>query len=211
RRAYGEAMLKTQLAAQPLPVGCHWGHGHPMKERLEMLRKPAPKRYRWIGGSAVVCALSLSMGYAAWAAQPPVGGAGATIGLDAPPTPPAPPAPPTPPVPRAPADMPAPPAPAAPPAPPPPYPGAPPAYPESAYQAGIEGRVVLVVDIQPDGKPGRVVVESATPEGVFEQTALDAASRWRFNPPMEDGKAVPGRVRVPVDFRIPPGQEAKQD
>ena len=70
RRAYGEAMFNTQLAGQPLPLGCHWGNTHPLKERIDMLRKPAPSRSRWIAGSALVLGFAIATGYAAWAAQP---------------------------------------------------------------------------------------------------------------------------------------------
>src|SRR3546814_10618324 len=34
RRAYGEAMVKTQLSAMPAPLACHWFGGHPLKERI---------------------------------------------------------------------------------------------------------------------------------------------------------------------------------
>lgn len=70
RRAYGEAMLKTQLAGDLLPLGCHWGQTHPIRERIEMLRQPLPTRRRRTLGSAIAVVLSLSVGYAAWAAQP---------------------------------------------------------------------------------------------------------------------------------------------
>lgn len=71
RRAYGEAMVNTQLAAQPLPFGCHWGFGHPLKERIAMLKQPLPSRRRWIAGAALVAAMTSFAGVAAWAAQPP--------------------------------------------------------------------------------------------------------------------------------------------
>ncbi|WP_075207657.1 M56 family metallopeptidase [Archangium violaceum] len=70
RRAYGEAMLKTQLATQPWPLGCHWGFSHPLKERIIMLKQPLPSLKRWLSGHACVLALTLTGGYAAWAAQP---------------------------------------------------------------------------------------------------------------------------------------------
>lgn len=70
RRVYGEAMLKTQLALQPWPLGCHWGFSHPLKERITMLKQPLPSFKRWLSGSACVLALTLTGGYAAWAAQP---------------------------------------------------------------------------------------------------------------------------------------------
>lgn len=74
RRAYGEAMFNTQLAAQPLPLGCHWGFGHPLKERIAMLKQPLPSRRRWIAGAALVTALTSFAGITAWAAQPAASG-----------------------------------------------------------------------------------------------------------------------------------------
>jgi hypothetical protein len=38
---------------------------------------------------------------------------------------------------------------------------------------------------------------------VFDAAAIEAAWQWKFKPRLEDGKAVAGRVRVPVDFSIP--------
>lgn len=70
RRAYGEAMLKAQLAAQALPLGCHWGSSHPLRERIEMLKQPIPSPSRWRAGAVLVVTLALAAGYAAWAAQP---------------------------------------------------------------------------------------------------------------------------------------------
>ena len=72
RHAYGEAMLKTQLATQSLPLGCHWGHGHPLKERLEMLKRPVPTLKRLQAGGLLVTALVSGGAYAAWATQAPI-------------------------------------------------------------------------------------------------------------------------------------------
>ncbi len=75
QRAYGEAMFKTQLAAQPLPLGCHWlafnGDGsHPLQERIAMLKQPVPSFARLMSGAALVASLTLAAGFTAWAAQP---------------------------------------------------------------------------------------------------------------------------------------------
>jgi beta-lactamase regulating signal transducer with metallopeptidase domain len=70
RRRYGEAMFKTQLAAQPLPLACHWGFGHPLKERIAMLTCPVPSRARRAGGALLMAVLALGVGFAAWSAQP---------------------------------------------------------------------------------------------------------------------------------------------
>lgn len=72
RRAYGEAMLKTQLAACAPPLGCHWpaSANKQLKERFTMLAHHHANRTRHLAGAAAVAILSLSAGVAAWAAQP---------------------------------------------------------------------------------------------------------------------------------------------
>ena len=75
RRPYAEALLKTQIAAAPLPLGCYWpaGASNPLKERIAMLKFDAPSRARRLAGGAGVLALCLGGGIAAWAAQPATG------------------------------------------------------------------------------------------------------------------------------------------
>ena len=70
RRAYGEAMFQTQLATQALPLGCHWGFTHPLKERIEMLKTSSPSRIRRAFGASIVAASVMLVGSAAWASQP---------------------------------------------------------------------------------------------------------------------------------------------
>jgi len=284
RRIYGEAMLKTQLAAQPLPLGCHWGFSHPLKERITMLGQPSPSPWRRIVGRASVITLALVCGYATWAAQPknaaansaPAGriavkavlridggeaqtttsvvapgaplvmsrtqdghawtidatvskGAGAQqgmlmyaatirrdgevvgspkigmrsgvpgvirIGEEGPPSE---------------------------------FKGVelevtltdgdaaasaavrvdnvdtaqhlpPPAFPPEALLKKQDGVVVLLIDLDATGSVTEVQVEQSKPVGVFDAAAVQAAWKWRFAPPQENGKAVAGRVRVPVTF-----------
>jgi beta-lactamase regulating signal transducer with metallopeptidase domain len=72
RRAYAELLLKTQIATQPLPLGCHWpaGADHPLKARIAMLKSPLPADATRAAGVALAVALTLSAGGLAWAAQP---------------------------------------------------------------------------------------------------------------------------------------------
>jgi bla regulator protein blaR1 len=70
RRTYAGAMLKTQLADAALPAGCHWRSTHPLRERLEMLKRNVPGRTRRALGGALVVVASLAVGYTAWAAEP---------------------------------------------------------------------------------------------------------------------------------------------
>ena len=72
RRAYGEAMLKTQLAACAPPLGCHWpaSANKQLKERFTMLAKHHTNPRRHLAGAVAVAVLGLSTAAAAWAAQP---------------------------------------------------------------------------------------------------------------------------------------------
>jgi len=82
RRAYADAMLKTQLADLGLPVGCHWQSSQPLRERILMLKNPLPGLARRAVGVAVIAALALGGSYAAWATQPAqmIAAAGASTG-----------------------------------------------------------------------------------------------------------------------------------
>jgi beta-lactamase regulating signal transducer with metallopeptidase domain len=72
RRAYAQTLLKTQLAARPLPVGCYWPPetAHPLTERIAMLARAPLSQRRRIAASCAVVALAGFGGVAAWAAQP---------------------------------------------------------------------------------------------------------------------------------------------
>jgi beta-lactamase regulating signal transducer with metallopeptidase domain len=72
RRAYAEALLKTQLAGRPLPLGCYWPaqSAHPLAQRIGLLSATAA---RWPGrrlGAAAVAALALAGAWTAWATRP---------------------------------------------------------------------------------------------------------------------------------------------
>lgn len=68
RRCYANAMLKTQSAVSLLPVGCAWSPGHPLTERIAMLKQAPPGKARRLSGvvlMAVIIPLSVSIAYAA--------------------------------------------------------------------------------------------------------------------------------------------------
>ncbi|HEY0180231.1 MAG TPA: M56 family metallopeptidase, partial [Dokdonella sp.] len=85
RRHYAEAMLSAQLAgaARPAPpAGCGWPSGHPLKERIAMLKQPLPTRRRRGAGALLVAALCACGGYLAWTAQPARAAAERAAGVD---------------------------------------------------------------------------------------------------------------------------------
>lgn len=71
RRRYGEAMLKTLVAAQPVPLGCHWGLTHPLKERLMQLHSSPPRRRARMAGAVIASLAIAGTAFAVWSAQTP--------------------------------------------------------------------------------------------------------------------------------------------
>lgn len=72
RRAYAEALLKTQLAARPLPLGCYWPaqSAHPLAERIALLSRSPPGPTARALGVILVALLALGGGWTARAARP---------------------------------------------------------------------------------------------------------------------------------------------
>jgi beta-lactamase regulating signal transducer with metallopeptidase domain len=72
RRAYAEALLKTQVSPAFLPLGCTWSSrsGKRLGERIALLARPSLSRRGAIAGASAVAVMSLALGYAAWAQQP---------------------------------------------------------------------------------------------------------------------------------------------
>ena len=79
----------------------------------------------------------------------------------------------------------------------------PPQYPKAALDQRIGGMVSLVVDVAADGSVAGARVERSQPAGVFDAAALQAVKAWKFTPLVKDGRAVPGRIRVPIRFDPP--------
>jgi len=70
RRAYAEAMLIGAGVGSPPPLGCPWPSRHPLKERIEMLKLPAPHLRRRRAAGVFIGLLAMGGACAAWAAQP---------------------------------------------------------------------------------------------------------------------------------------------
>lgn len=80
-----------------------------------------------------------------------------------------------------------------------------PAYPTMARKRGMEGRVILRVQVNRDGAVKAVDVEQSTGFAMLDQAARTAVLRWRFAPAMQGNTAVDGEVLVPFDFRLTSG------
>jgi periplasmic protein TonB len=78
-----------------------------------------------------------------------------------------------------------------------------PEYPRRALQRGIEGWVQLQFTISAAGTTKNIRIVDAEPKGVFDDAALQAVARWRYNPRVENGVAVERvGVRILLRFKL---------
>ncbi|WP_164135176.1 energy transducer TonB [Stenotrophomonas maltophilia] len=78
----------------------------------------------------------------------------------------------------------------------------PPRYPPAAFRAGIQGEVILIIDVDASGNVTNVTVEKSSRNRDLDRAAMEAARKWRFNAAESGGKKTAGRVRVPVNFAL---------
>lgn len=76
-----------------------------------------------------------------------------------------------------------------------------PTYPIRAAQRGIEGWVQVQFTITGTGSVIDVTVVDSSPPNVFDEAAVEAVSRWRYNPEVEGAVAV-DRVGVQTLLRF---------
>jgi len=75
-------------------------------------------------------------------------------------------------------------------------------YPESAIREGMEGTVLVMLTIPPDGVPKDVkLVKGLRPD--FDKSAIESMQQWRFRPAMRDGKPIEVTVTIKVVFKRP--------
>ena len=78
-----------------------------------------------------------------------------------------------------------------------------PIYPSNAIRRLQEGRVLLRVLVDEQGRPTEVSVEQSSGFRLLDESALKAVqAHWHFVPARRDGVAVAGYALVPVVFRI---------
>ena len=76
-----------------------------------------------------------------------------------------------------------------------------PEYPPEARAKGIQGPVVLDVQVQGDGRVGTVNVVSGDP--VLSEAAVKAVKQWVYQPFSVDGKPVERQTRITIRFTQP--------
>jgi protein TonB len=77
----------------------------------------------------------------------------------------------------------------------------PPTYPPQALARRQEGEVRVRITVDTSGRVVDASVESATPAGVFDQAALNAVRKWRFEPIVKNGRPIEGSVVTTIRFQ----------
>jgi len=75
-----------------------------------------------------------------------------------------------------------------------------PEYPESAKNAGLEGTVVINLNLDERGRILRAWVASSSAPEILVSAALDAAYQFEFTPGLSRGVPVRSTVAVPIRF-----------
>ncbi len=84
-------------------------------------------------------------------------------------------------------------------------------YPPELREGGIEGTVVLWVQIDTDGDVTRAAVWESSGYGEFDQVATSVASQMRFIPAQSNAGPVSVSITVPVDFKLRRGGDPRPE
>ena len=79
---------------------------------------------------------------------------------------------------------------------------APPKYPLPELQNGIEGRVVLRLIVETDGSVSAVTVETSSGVDGLDRAAVEAVSKWLFEPVEAGFGSSPEILHAPIAFKI---------
>ena len=83
----------------------------------------------------------------------------------------------------------------------------PPDYPEAARKDGKEGRVLLRVLVDEEGKSKLVEINLSSGSYLLDQAAAEAIKRGRFSPARYGDSPTASWVTIPVDFRLKDAKE----
>lgn len=77
-----------------------------------------------------------------------------------------------------------------------------PEYPDHARRQNREGRVLLRVLVDDQGRSRQVEVHSSSGSDALDRSAVEAIKRWRFHPAHYGDQPVESWLRIPIEFRL---------
>ena len=77
-----------------------------------------------------------------------------------------------------------------------------PPYPLAARRLGLEGKVILYVEVLQSGTCGSLEIKQSSGYDMLDQAAMKAVRNWRFTPAKRGGEARTAWVDIPVMFTL---------
>jgi protein TonB len=77
-----------------------------------------------------------------------------------------------------------------------------PRYPSTARRRNQQGVVRVEVRLDERGQQLKLSLVRSSGVESLDQAALEAVTQWRFRPEIVDGRAVPSRVEIPIEFAL---------
>lgn len=77
-----------------------------------------------------------------------------------------------------------------------------PAYPPMARKLGMEGVVLLRVDVSAKGTPDKIVIAHSSGASLLDEAAVKAVQGWTFVPARRGEAPIPHPVEVPIRFQL---------
>ncbi|WP_162588584.1 energy transducer TonB [Variovorax sp. RA8] len=76
-------------------------------------------------------------------------------------------------------------------------------YPREARQAGVQGRVLVEMEVDERGNVARTTIIGESPK-LLADAAVSALNQWKFRPHTYRGVPVKVRLRQPITFKLEP-------
>jgi len=77
-----------------------------------------------------------------------------------------------------------------------------PPYPRRARESGWQGRVILQLSITPQGRVMTAAIHESSGYSLLDNSAIQAAKNWTFEPAKNGGFPVPSTVNIPIQFDL---------
>jgi len=77
-----------------------------------------------------------------------------------------------------------------------------PEYPRRAVERDLEGKVLLLVEVRPDGSVGEIEVKESSGHAILDRAAMEAVRAWHFSPALVRGQPARSYVEVPFSFEL---------
>jgi protein TonB len=77
-----------------------------------------------------------------------------------------------------------------------------PSYPQEARKKGMEGEVLLRVEVLASGRVGQIEVKRSSGHETLDRSALSTVKQWNFIPAQKGEAAIPLWVNIPIKFQL---------